>query len=194
MLARTIKLTGMVWACAGIVIIGAVQAESVYIKDTLRVGVRPEPSNNAASIGIVVTGMKVEVIERRANHLLIKTDKGLQGWIKASYVSDTPPAKLKLASLQRDYQKLQERLKQDDSSTEKVQLTIARLRQEIDTLKKSNAELQMALTNNQRNTSTASSTSFWEISTYVLLSLLGFAIGVIWYRHQAMKRLGGLRV
>ena len=61
-------------------------AESVYVSDNLRVGVRPEPDNGYAPVGVVTTGMKLDVLERKEGYLKVRTDTDLVGWIKDIYV------------------------------------------------------------------------------------------------------------
>ena len=168
------------------------QAETVWINDTLRVGVRPEPTNSVSPIGVVVTGTKLEVLERRGDHLRIRTDNGLEGWIKASYTRQNPPAQIQLESLRKEFDALKQRSSKYDEVIRNTEAANKVLRQELDKIRDSNTELQLAMARAQQGQD--DSTSVWEISTYILLGLLGFFIGVIWHRYQAMKKLGGLRV
>ncbi|NIQ12581.1 MAG: TIGR04211 family SH3 domain-containing protein, partial [Gammaproteobacteria bacterium] len=73
--------------------------DTVYISDTLRVGVRSEPDSRAIPIGVVMTGMKLEVLDRQDNFIRIRTEKGLTGWIKDIYALEKPPAVIQLKQL-----------------------------------------------------------------------------------------------
>ena len=58
-------------------IISLGHADSVYVKDSLRVGVRTEPSNSVAPIGVVVTGMQLEGLERRKDGIPVPSSSWL---------------------------------------------------------------------------------------------------------------------
>jgi SH3 domain protein len=83
-----------------------IQAESVYVDDRLRVGVRKETGNRVAPHAIVYTGMKLEILEEAGNFIRIKTEKGIEGWIKKTYVTPERPAKELLAELKKSHDKL----------------------------------------------------------------------------------------
>ena len=52
------------------------QAQDVYVKDTLRVGVRAEPGNHLAPFSVVTTGMKLSVLEQQGDFVKIETEQG----------------------------------------------------------------------------------------------------------------------
>ncbi|MCK4709580.1 MAG: TIGR04211 family SH3 domain-containing protein, partial [Gammaproteobacteria bacterium] len=82
------------------------QAEAVYVDDRLRVGVRNETGNRVAPHAIVYTGMKLEILEEDGNFIRIKTEKGIEGWIKKTYVTSDRPAKDLLAELRKSHDEL----------------------------------------------------------------------------------------
>lgn len=174
---------------------GILYAEVVYINDVLRVGVRPEPNNSVAPVSVVMTGMKLEVLDRSEGFVQIRTEQGVEGWIKEMYVSGQRPAQLELADLQNRYQQLV-----DDSSTatEKIQAANeanAALQQEVDQLKEQNQQLQSRLQEVSSNTPSESSMKLYIISglLMIVLFVVGLATGISWHRQQVTKRLGGLR-
>jgi hypothetical protein len=57
---------------------GILCAEVVYINDVLRVGVRPEPNNSVSPINVVMTGMKLEVLDRSEGFIQIRTEQGVE--------------------------------------------------------------------------------------------------------------------
>jgi len=171
-------------------------AESVYVNDILRVGVRPQPNNDIGPVSVVITGMKLEVLERSDAYLKIRTDKGVEGWIKDIYVSNKLPAQLELARLNKQHVKLLAEAAGKDELVRKTELANASLGEEVDTLKKANTDLRQQLLKAQE--SFKSEDSSWPIILYLILfvamAVVMFALGVAWHRNQAMKRLGGLRV
>ena len=166
-------------------------AEFVYISDSLRVGVRSEPVNSVPPIGVVLTGMKLEVLETQDGYLKIKTDKNLTGWIKDIYVTKTPPAMIQLNSLQARYDKLKSEVSKGGETTDILEKANAALNEQIDELKQQRREWQR-----ERAGMLASQYSdnsvFWYILIVVLVGI-SFVAGMLWHRNLVMKRLGGLR-
>lgn len=169
-------------------------ADSVYVNDSLRVGVRTEPNNNVAPIGVVTTGMQLEVIQRQADYVKIRTQQGLEGWIKDSYVVPEPPAMIKLQQLQKEYDDLHARVGKHADQVKTTETTNKSLSQQIQSLQSENSQLQQALIEEQQRNHKSVSSFLWPVLSYLLICAIGVLLGVIWHRRQAMKRLGGLRV
>lgn len=53
-----------------------------YVNDSLRIGVRAEPNTSVAPQNVVITGMQLEVLEREGSYIKIRSDDGVEGWIK----------------------------------------------------------------------------------------------------------------
>jgi len=169
-----------------------VLAESVFVNDQLRVGVRPEASQVVAPIGVVLTGMKLEVLQRQDPFIKIRTDKGLEGWIKDIYVTKKVPAILRL----KDLTEQQKKTLKEKQSIEKTKMALeeanAILNEQIDALKSQRAELQRSQA--VQIVSNARSNNGFAIVWLVVALLLGIGLGYLWHRYQSMKRLGGLRI
>ena len=167
-------------------------AEYVYISDNLRVGVRTDPVSSVPPIGVVFTGMRLKVQERQDGYIKITTEKGVTGWIKDIYVTEKAPAIIQLNSLRAKYDKLKKELSQGNESTGMLEKANMALSEQLDELKKERREWQrerVSLMVKQYN-----DTSWFWVIWVVLLVIASFAGGAFWYRSQAMKRLGGLRV
>lgn len=174
---------------------GMLLAEVVYINDTMRVGVRPEPSNDVGPVAVVMTGMKLEVLERSDGYIRIRSDNGIEGWIKEIYVSEKLPAQLELAKLQKEYQQLvSDSSKSADVIKAAEQAKVA-LAEELNVLKEQNRDLQAELQELKKVTDgdRASYIYVWLGLLVVVLFIGGIFIGVNWHRQQVMKKLGGLR-
>lgn len=167
-------------------------ANSVFVNDQLRVGVRPEPSQVVAPIGVVLTGMKLEVLERQAPFIKIRTEKGLEGWIKDIYVTRKIPAILQLKEIEKKQQQTLSKI--DDIEQTKTALEEANivLSDQIVALKSQREELQR--NNIERIVSNARPSKGLALYWLVISVVLGFVAGYFWHRHQSMKRLGGLRI
>jgi len=173
-------------------VINLAQAKTVYINDQLRVGIRPDPNNDSAPLAVVSTGDKLELLDSDSGYALVKTKDGVEGWVKEIYTTTNVPAIVQLKDLSQSAggtsKKIQELTKQVglmESANQVLNENLEKIRAE-----KNRIEVQLLAARSGQPTGN------W---VYWLAALFGFAIvsfifGMFWYRSQAMKRLGGLRI
>lgn len=169
-------------------------ADSVYISDILRVGVRPEPDSRVTPVGVVTTGMKLEVIDSVEGYLKIRTDKGLTGWIKDIYATEEPPAMIRLEQLQAKRENTLKELEELRESVKALEEANQLLTSQLDEVKAERSKLQLRLA---RDTYQQKQNGSYRIIWLVALLLVGggaFAGGVAWQRHKTRQRLGGLKL
>lgn len=167
-------------------------AETVYVSDNLRVGVRSAPNNNIAPHGVVITGMRLEILKHAGRYIKIRNDKGVEGWIKDTYVTPDKPAKLLLQALQAEQAKLRAQLSQQRNTIKDATSKAAAMSVEVASLKTANSELQSHLRSAMSDTGRNKTVGYVLYAAWlVMLGVAGFVVGVIWQRKQAMKRLGG---
>jgi len=189
-------------------------AETLYVGDTLRVGIRPEPSKSVPSISIIKTGASVEILERKNSYAKVRTQNGVEGWVKSAYLTRKTPANKKLQAANKKIKTLEKELvvlqkasgEKTSKSQQKLQTTIHQLQTEKEAMLKELAELKT-----QPNTASASNESNHKFAGFDLTNLnkdllyiilgaiiailvLGFMVGVSWYKQQVTKRLGGLSI
>jgi len=169
-------------------------AQEVFVKDSLRVGVRAEPGNTVAPVSVVTTGMKLTVLEASGNYLKIRSESGVTGWVRKTYVSAEPPARVFLQKLQEKYQQQSAELAQQTRLARAAELNAQTLNEEISKLKMNTAELQIQLEDERSENLMSSFGYLWKLGLFILISIGGFVAGVFWHRSYAMKRLGGLNV
>ncbi len=178
-------------------------AETLYVADLLRVGVRAEPNSGNPSLTIVTTGTALEVIQRRGGYYKVKTPSGVEGWVKSAYLSKTKPAAAKLRESQSRLSQMEKTLQQmqasghsaSDAKTEELRATLAQVEEEKAQLSQQLARLQdhdgeapvFGL-----SVEDSSQRFYWLGGGLMFLLSLGFLLGVSWHRHQVTKRLGGL--
>jgi SH3 domain protein len=172
------------------------QAETdfVYINDVLRVGVRPEPDSRVTPIGVVVTGMKLEVLDRRENYVQIRTDKGLTGWIKGIYVTQEPPAVIQLKQLKDGQKDANEKLDELQQNLKVLQEANNTLNEQVDQLKSERSELQMRLAQNTSGQQQNHHFWIWWLIGLCGVAVAAFTGGIAWHRQETSRRLGGLRL
>ncbi len=183
--------------CLAQLVLGSVaQAKMIYVNDNLRVGVRSEPSSRVAPFSVVVTGMKLEVLDRLPDYLKIRTSKGEVGWIKDIYVSDKPPAMMRIKPLKIRNQALKQQIQKENKSIAIMETANLALTEQIDNLKKDRSRWQLEKARSDYMQQKAVNGRFWWWISLagLLLVAAAFTSGMIWYRQQTMKRLGGLRV
>lgn len=173
------------------------QAETGYVSDNLRVGVRPEPEN-IAPIGVVTSGMKLEILARDGAYIQIRSENGQQGWIKDIYVVSRPPAIIRLEQLKLEEKALQAKLSTLKENNNVLQQANHSLSNKIEALEEQQNQYQEDQLKQQMNNLAPDETShmswLWWLLAIIVLAGAGFLSGINWYRQHVMKRLGGLRV
>ena len=185
-------LLGSLFGAALFCFCGIVLAETAYVSDTLRVGVRPAPDSQAAPIGVVKTGMRLNVLETSNGFVRIKTENDLQGWVRENYVVKTPPAMIKIKTLQQRQGTLEGKLKTLEENNQVLQEANRVLNTRVDQLSTERSQWQLAQARATLNSNEIS--WFWWLLGTLIVAGAGFYSGISWYRHLVMKRLGGLRV
>ena len=173
-------------------------AETAYVSDNLRVGVRPEPENTAP-VGVVTSGMKLEVLDRDGAYIKIRSENGQQGWIKDIYVVSEPPAIIQLEQLKVRGGKVQAQLKTLEENNNVLQQANQSLSEKIEELEEQRNRYQLERAKQQANHLSGGEAEdhfswLWWILAIIVLASIGFVSGINWYRQHVMKRLGGLRV
>ena len=171
---------------------GITLAETAYVSDTLRVGVRPAPDSQAAPIGVVKTGMRLKVLETSNGYVRIKTENELEGWVRENYIVKTPPAMIKIKALQQRQGTLEGKLKTLEENNQVLQEANRVLNTRVDQLSTERSQWQLAQARATLNSNEIS--WYWWLLGILILAGAGFYSGISWYRHLVMKRLGGLRI
>jgi len=176
--------------------------ETLFVSDTLRVGIRTEPNNNVPSIAIIKSGVKIEVLERQGAYIKVRTKSGVEGWVKSAYFSSKMPAATRLKRANKKINKLENKIdslnnqlseKAPDLSDEVQSLTSLNqsMKTEIKKLESrppEKAMAQLSLDNINENV------IYIVLGIFVMLISVGFLLGVSWHKNQIAKRLGGMSI
>ena len=199
-------LFGLLVCALGLV--APLHAEVVYVDDTLRVGVRPEPVAGGPALTVVTTGTPLEVLARSGAYMQVRTPNGVEGWVKSAYMTGSKPAKLalkeaeqRLASLQQELESSRSASSAQPADSEQSQALQARLKE----LETENALLRQATRESRPTrardadlrlrlerfvTNMGIDHLFW-LGSVIFFLALGFLFGFWWYKSQVTKRLGG---
>ncbi len=174
----------------------SVKAETVYVSDYLRVGVRPVPDSRVAPVNVVTTGMSMEVLQRKNGFLNIRADSGVEGWIKDTYAVSEKPAGLRLETLQLEHTELKEKHEDLEQRVEEAAQTAQALAGQIRKLKEENIDLHLQLVQEQDEgiRLIKGSDSWWKVTLVILAVFAAFALGVLLQRLLMRRRFGGLKL
>ena len=100
--------------------INSVLAETRYVSDRLIISVRDGQDQNAAVLGYLETGAPVDILEEKENFLKIRTEDGIEGWVRAQYIVSEKPKPLIIENLKNEITALNkeiENIKNEQDST-----------------------------------------------------------------------------
>lgn len=188
-------------------IFSSAQAETVYVAERIRIGLRAEVLETSAVVKSVETGTPLEVLERSDRFVHVRDPQGVEGWIEARYLSPEPPARLQLVLLQEDLAKNRKQMAETQAQLKKAQATVADQAEKIKALEKEATDKPaLPPTVNPApvpapvvappvgKTSRDAGFTFsylWLGVSFAMLGI-GFAAGVRWLRESIRKRSGGM--
>lgn len=198
-------MTGSRHAIAILLMLGAVtaaRAETVYVAERLRIGLRAEVVETSPVVKTVETGTPLEVIEHFDKLTRVRDPQGTEGWIEARYLSPDPPARLQLTKLQADLAKSRAQAVEAQAQLKKTQAAVAEQAEKIRQLEQQLADRPPAAAAPvaprtpppviPAAANTGSGFSYlWLGISFAMLGI-GFAAGVRWLRESIRKRSGGM--
>jgi len=185
--------------------------ETLYVSDTLRVGIRTEPNNNVPSIVVVKSGAVLEVLQRKGSYTKVRTKSGIEGWVKGAYLSKKMPAagalkkaKKELKSANKTIAALENKIAGMADNPQPIS-SIPDQSQKVADLEKLNNELKSEIATLKDNPVSLQARSFSLndinenilyiiLGVFVMLISVGFLLGVSWHKNQIAKRLGGMSI
>lgn len=188
-----------------VVLLGAVsaaQAETVFIAERIRIGLRAELLETSAVVKTVETGASLEVVERFDKQVRVRDAQGAEGWIEARYLTPDPPAHLQLAKLQDDLAKSRAQTAEAQALLKKAQSGLAEQAEKIKELEKdvagkpAPAPVTPVAAKTPPVKPGAAEAGFgsgylWLGISFAMLGI-GFAAGIRWLRESIRKRSGGM--
>lgn len=185
----------------------AAHAETLYVAERMRIGLRAEATETGAVVKTVETGTPLEMIERVENFVQVRDPQGTMGWAEARYLTPELPARLQLVKLQEDLAKSRSQTAEAQAQLKKAQATSAAQEATIKTLEQEVADkpaLPPTVTPMPVPPpvaappvgKTAKDAGFmfsylWLGISFAMLGI-GFVAGVKWLRESIRKRSGGM--
>lgn len=182
---------------------GGAGAETVYVTDSLRLGLYAAPDASDKPSENLVSGTAVEVLERDSNFAHVRLADGREGWVKATFLVAGKPAAARVIELEAERGGLENaaaaaktaqvaaeqqladfrgELQTTTGSSESIKETIARLEREnvayVDRLEGYRHTLPLV----------------WVLPAVVVALVAGFLVGLWWLDALIRRRHGGFRV
>mgnify|MGYP001614333689 CR=1 FL=1 len=181
----------------------AAQAETLYVAERMRIGLRAEATETGAVVKTVETGMPLEAIERVENFVHVRDPQGTTGWAESRYLTPDAPARLQVVKLQEDLARsrsqvaeVQAQLKKAQTAASEQAATIKSLEREVVDKPALPPPATPAPVTPPPVGKTSKDAGFsfsylWLGISFAMLGI-GFAAGVKWLRESIRKRSGGM--
>ncbi|MDO8705951.1 MAG: TIGR04211 family SH3 domain-containing protein [Sulfuricaulis sp.] len=186
--------------------VSAAQAETVYVAERIRIGMRAEVVETSAVVKTIETGVPLEVVERFDRFVHVRDPQGTEGWLEARFLTPDPPTRLQLAKLQEELTKNRGPTAETLAQLKKAQATVAEQALKIKALEKEVADKSSAPPAAAPAPAAPASAPpvgkiskgagfgfgyLWLVISFAMLGI-GFAAGVKWLRESIRKRSGGM--
>lgn len=119
--------------------INSVFADTRYVSDRLIISVRDGQNQNAAVLGYIETGAPLDILEEKEDLLRIRTEDGIEGWVRAQYIISEKPKVLIIENLKNEIAALKKEIEtsknEQDSASNTLSKTKKMYQEEIEELK-----------------------------------------------------------
>ena len=196
MLKRLI-LTGAL--CVGASMAGA---ETVYVTDSLRLGLYHSDDTSDKPFVNLVSGTELQVLERNASYARVRTPAGEEGWVKAAFLVQEKPAQVRVAELEAEVAGLRNETESRPAGSSAAD-SLDRLAKPVAASKDANEALHEALGRLRRENEVyearlesyrGSLPLAWVAAALVVSLASGFVAGLWWLDALIRRRHGGFRV
>ncbi len=174
-------------------------AESAYVTDVLRLGLYQAEDATGRPFRTLVSGTRVEILERRTFYARVRTPDGEIGWVKSNFLQDEKPAALRageyetrISELTGDLQRVQAELDEANGTLSGIRSEtsdVVGLTQEAESLRSEKARLEDRLASFR-----GSLPIKWSLILAGVLAVLGFIGGIAFLDYRIRKRHGGFRI
>ena len=190
-------------ASALVLIAVAAAAETAYVTDILQLALHEQESSGGRLLRNLVSGTRLEVLERKNYYAKVRTADGVEGWTKANFLVTDKPARLRLADLEKQNAALSadRDAARKTLSAEKERLATLgnQLREATRAAETSAERAQQLEQENQNYRSRLSVQEYsiplnWSLGGLVASLILGFIGGILWFDYRSRRRHGGHRI
>lgn len=180
-----------------------VTAQTAYVTDELRLGLHLAEDTSDSPFRTLTSGQRVEVLERDRYYAKVRTQEGDEGWVKANYLVDTIPAKLRVTEMETTVSEATEKLGLVEEELKASQARVSELEAGMSSARSvaddNVRDVEQILEENesfrqQLDIYKSSVPLTWALGTGVVFMTLGFLGGLWWLDARIRKRHGGFRI
>ena len=178
-------------------------AETGYVTDRLMLGLHQAEDTSDRPFRSLESGTAFEILSRDRLYAHVRLADGTEGYVKAAYVVDEPPAKLIVNQAQAEVERLTRELEEAKAAFAEPAAVIDSLKSQAAALE---SELEAARTrlgdleeDNAQYQSRAERYQYslpytWVGGAIAVCLIAGFLGGLWWVDHRSRKRHGGIRI
>jgi SH3 domain protein len=182
---------------------GIAGAETLYVTDSLRLGIYEASDTSGQAFESLVSGTALEVLERNANYAHVRTPAGREGWVKAAYLVPLKPAAARVGELEAELASLKDEIAAARTAQQAAEDELGRLTNQTASTVGSATAMQEAI--NRLQIENRAYEERFELYRYSLpfkwvgLALIvtlvgGFVVGLWWLDARIRRRHGGFRI
>ena len=101
-------------------------ADTRYVSDRLIISVRDGQNLNAAVLGYIETAAPVDILEEKEDILRIRTEDGLEGWVRAQYIVSEKPKVLIIENLKNEITALNKEIETFKNKQDSISNTLSK--------------------------------------------------------------------
>jgi hypothetical protein len=171
----------------------------VYVTDELRLGLYRTEETTGRSLKTLVSGSRLEILERSLMSIRVRGEDGDEGWVKTAYVVASEPARRRLAGLENLQAETESQLAARSAEVAQLTNQIDAVQQELaeavqgiadlPAVRAENEDLKLAL-----NAIGIQIPLLWVALATLAALVAGIMLGYWWLDRRVRKKFGGVRV
>ena len=174
-------------------------ASVVYVTDELRLGLYATEETSGRALKTLVSGTRLDVLERALMSIRVRTEEGDEGWVKTAYVVPNEPARRRLAALESLQATTAESLAAAETDKARLADRIASLEGELAEARQGIADLPEVVATNEALRAKLSERGvqvpiLWFALAIIVALIGGGCVGYWWLDQRVRRQFGGVRV
>jgi|SRR5688572_23340210 len=178
-------------------------AETVYVTDSLRLGLHAASDTSDRPFENLVSGTAVEVLERNPNYARVRLADGREGWVKATFLVAEKPAAARVLELETEIGGFEHAAVAAKAAQTTAEQALAHLRSELQATTGSAESIQETIARLERENRAHverleayryTLPLVWVLPAILVTLVAGFLVGLWWLDSFIRRRHGGFRV
>ncbi len=175
------------------------EADVVYVTDELRLGLYASEDTSGRALKTLVSGARLEILERSLMSIRVRTEDGDQGWVKTAFVVDREPARRRVARIESELTETAAALAAKTSEVDELSDRIANLDADLASAKQGIEDLPELRTENATLRAALSEGGLrvpwpWLVVAVLIALVIGMAAGYRWLDRRVRRQFGGLKI